>query len=346
MSTAKRVVVVGGGLAGLTLGIGLRQRGVPVTIWESGQYPRHRVCGEFISGRGLAVLRRLKLIDDFSRAGAIEARTACFFYDRIGSVPWRLPVPALCLSRFTLDELLARRFCEAGGELRVNQRWQQGYGEGVVRASGRVAQATEGGWRWFGLKAHVRGVPLEADLEMHGAQDSYVGLCRLPGGEVNVCGLFRRWAEDSPPKAAPEELLRGSRQTILRQRMSKATFDPDSFCSVAGLALRPRFAQARPECSVGDALTMVPPVTGNGMSMAFEAAEQAIDKLSAYSRRELSWDQARHGIARSCDEMFSGRLAWARVLQWSMFTPLLHGPLGAAVLRSQWLWGVLFFKTR
>ena len=45
----RAVTIIGGGLAGLTLGIGLRQRGVPVTISEAGDYPRHRVCGEFIS---------------------------------------------------------------------------------------------------------------------------------------------------------------------------------------------------------------------------------------------------------------------------------------------------------
>jgi len=52
MPSCKPITIVGGGLAGLTLGIGLRQRGVPVTIWEAGKYPRHRVCGEFISGNG------------------------------------------------------------------------------------------------------------------------------------------------------------------------------------------------------------------------------------------------------------------------------------------------------
>ncbi|HZI32692.1 MAG TPA: NAD(P)-binding protein, partial [Candidatus Binatia bacterium] len=52
MAHAKSITIVGGGLAGLTLGIGLRRRDVPVTILEAGEYPRHRVCGEFISGRG------------------------------------------------------------------------------------------------------------------------------------------------------------------------------------------------------------------------------------------------------------------------------------------------------
>ena len=75
----KAIHVIGGGLAGLTLGIGLRNRGVPVTISEAGEYPRHRVCGEFISGRGVEVLQRLQLTDLLVRAGACEARTAAFF---------------------------------------------------------------------------------------------------------------------------------------------------------------------------------------------------------------------------------------------------------------------------
>ena len=52
MAVMKSIAIVGGGLAGLTLGIGLRQRGVPAALWEAGRYPRHRVCGEFICGRG------------------------------------------------------------------------------------------------------------------------------------------------------------------------------------------------------------------------------------------------------------------------------------------------------
>ena len=61
MASSLPITIVGGGLAGLTLGIGLRQRQIPVAVWEAGNYPRHRVCGEFISGRGQQTLERLRL---------------------------------------------------------------------------------------------------------------------------------------------------------------------------------------------------------------------------------------------------------------------------------------------
>ena len=75
----KSITIVGGGLAGLTLGLGLRERGVPVTLWEAGHYPHHRVCGEFVSGRGLESLDRLRLRRLLEDAGAVTASTAAFF---------------------------------------------------------------------------------------------------------------------------------------------------------------------------------------------------------------------------------------------------------------------------
>ena len=50
MNPQPSIEIVGGGLAGLSLGVALRREGVPVTLFEAGDYPRHRVCGEFIAG--------------------------------------------------------------------------------------------------------------------------------------------------------------------------------------------------------------------------------------------------------------------------------------------------------
>ncbi|HEY1490688.1 MAG TPA: hypothetical protein VGF90_06575, partial [Verrucomicrobiae bacterium] len=85
---------------------------------------------------------------------------------------------------------------------------------------------------------------------------------------------------------------------------------------------------------------------GNGMSMAFESAEIAIDPLSRYSRGEINWAEAREAIASACDGAFAERLTWARWLQWLMFSPVLRTPLGKILLRSDAVWNFMFAKTR
>src|ERR1017187_1696417 len=144
---AKPVTIIGGGLAGLTLGIGLRQLGVPVVILEAGTYPRHRVCGEFISGRGQTTLAGLGLGELIGQAAAVSAQTVAFFTATKSTAPRPLPSAAICLSRFTLDAVLAKRFRELGGELLEGERFTRDFGEGIVRATGRRARNEENGSR-------------------------------------------------------------------------------------------------------------------------------------------------------------------------------------------------------
>ena len=361
MSAPRPVQIIGGGLAGLTLGIGLRQQGIPATIHEAGNYPRHRVCGEFISGRGQETLARLGLQKLLEAAGAVPARTAAFFTATRSAAPHPLPASALCLSRFTLDQLLADEFQKLGGELRVNTRQPfigvqasactdrlkpEPQQEGVIRATGRRVQAGQGNERWFGLKIHARNVPLAADLEMHVSPQGYVGLCKINGGEVNICGIFRRRTDANFSSPPARDWLRGPPGSPLRERLAAAEFDESSFCAVAGISLRPQRAADRHEICLGDAITMIPPVTGNGMSMAFESAELAVEPLAAWSRGEISWSAARQKIARACDERCSRRLRWAKWLQHCLLAPALQNPLIALASRSDWFWRMAFENTR
>ena len=163
MPTLKPITIVGGGLAGLTLGIGLRQQGIPVTVWEAGHYPRHRVCGEFISGRGQDVLARLGLLESFSQAGAVCARTAAFYLGRRGSpvrplaTPGAVPValrhgraPGRTLPR--VGRRVARECAVAGRGVRRGRRARQWPPPAtarrrlpLVRAQGPCPQRAPGG---------------------------------------------------------------------------------------------------------------------------------------------------------------------------------------------------------
>src|SRR3954447_2480224 len=95
------IEIVGGGLAGLSLGIALRRANVPVTLFEAGEYPRHRVCGEFITGLDTETRERLQLDHVLGNA---KSHRKIQWYLRDRKVHRDvLPLPAVGLSRYALD---------------------------------------------------------------------------------------------------------------------------------------------------------------------------------------------------------------------------------------------------
>ena len=54
-----QVAIIGGGLAGLTAAIHLIQKGYKVTVFENNVFPKHKVCGEYISNEVKMYLSQL-----------------------------------------------------------------------------------------------------------------------------------------------------------------------------------------------------------------------------------------------------------------------------------------------
>ncbi|HEY9249893.1 MAG TPA: FAD-dependent monooxygenase, partial [Rariglobus sp.] len=119
-SALQPVEIIGGGLAGLSLGLALRRAGVPVALVEAGGYPRHRVCGEFITGLDADTIGRLGLAAFLT--AAIPHREVAWFWHERRLCRQTLPHPALALSRHALDHSLACAFVAAGGDLRTHTR--------------------------------------------------------------------------------------------------------------------------------------------------------------------------------------------------------------------------------
>lgn len=321
--------IFGGGIAGLSLGIALRQAGIPVRVTEAGDYPRHRVCGEFISGAGREVLESLNLAGVLTGAAA-DHRTAWFAGDRL-LASTSLPSPALGLSRFQLDFRLARRFRDLGGELATRAPARVAPAEaGTVWACGRGG-ASHG---WIGLKLHCRELDLEHDLAMHLGDSGYVGVARIEGGKVNVCGLFRMRRNLSPGKAGILlAYLRANGLAELAERISAANIDPASISATTRLD----FTQNRwPEgvACIGDANAAIPPFAGNGISMALESARAALPPLLSYAYGEKSWPAACQTLKGALDRRFRKRLAMARLLHPLLLHPYPQTTTGWMVSRK------------
>ena len=107
-------------MAGLALGFALRREGIPVRVYEAGIYPRHRLCGEFISGAGPAEFVRLGLTDVLNESEVLTD-AVWFRGDRV-LLRRPLPEPARGISRWRLDAAMAARLTETGGEVICEKR--------------------------------------------------------------------------------------------------------------------------------------------------------------------------------------------------------------------------------
>lgn len=348
MNVRQPITIAGGGLAGLSLGIALRNRGIPVTVLEAGRYPRHRVCGEFLSGFGQDILSDLGVLPACLEAGARWAESVRFATPTTVGLPRRLPRPALCLSRYRMDALLAAEFQRRGGELHIGERAPENAGrEGWVRATGRRIAPGGSRWRWFGVKAHARGVRLDADLELHLTPGAYVGLCQIDAENVNICGLFRRRSgEESTPVHSPLDWLRGPEGSPWRERVRSAVFQPETLCTTGGLDLRVSPSIPADTILLGDARAIIPPLTGNGMSLALESAHRAVGPLAAYSEETASWSQTCTTIHQAHQRSFRSRLRWAGVLQRLLFLPVVPSLAFRLMHQSESAWRLLFAVTR
>ena len=329
--TPHPIDIVGGGLAGLSLGLALRHSGIPVTIFEAGVYPRHRVCGEFITGLPASTIERLGLSPFLHDAQS--HRQVAWFWRGQTLRRQTLPAPALGLSRYALDQRLATAFTSAGGDLRTRNRVAiDDSPDGRVFATGRRPARPE----WIGLKCHALKLPLAAELELHLGDRAYVGLCAVEDGRVNVSGLFRlRDDLELSRELALIAYLRASGLADLADRLATVEIDPSSYSAVAGLGFSKPCT--RPDrLVIGDTYAMIPPFTGHGMAMAFQSAEQALDPLIAWSRGEASWAETLATVRDRLRHLFRVRLSVASALH-----PFLVSSLGQGVLATANRLGVL-----
>lgn len=236
--------IVGAGPAGCAAALEALRHGAPVRLIDQSAFPRHKVCGEFLSPELRPLLEGFGIPLEGARITRIRLQLGrC-------RKSWRLEEPAIGLSRYLLDDLLVRRAVQAGADF---QRERAAGGD--ILAMGRHFSVAERP-RLFGFKAHFVG-PSDDALDLFFKPQFYAGMSAVEGGVVNVCGL------------ASEDLLRA------------CSFQPDSLVAdwTRGLARTmdwiftgPLQFGTTPSRSIGyragDALGFIDPFTGTGILAA------------------------------------------------------------------------------
>ncbi len=290
MGAPARVEVIGGGPAGSAAALAALAEGAEVTLFEKSHFPRHKVCGEFLSPEVEPLLESLGLGPAFRAAGPARiVRAVLHVAGR--EKHFRLPEPACSLSRAALDRLLLDEALRRGAELQSERRKPvPRAGAALVVAHGRQAPAHAGA-RLFGFKTHFSG-PADEAVELFFFDGGYAGLSPVEGGAINVCGLAPeeslRACGFQPEQLLPQKLL--ARLGPLERRFDWLLTGPlvyrDEFQSRADLYL------------AGDALGFVDPFTGSGILAALSTGRLAGQAASRGHAPDEYYAQCRRLLRR------------------------------------------------
>ncbi|MFT5943314.1 MAG: flavin-dependent dehydrogenase, partial [Sediminicola sp.] len=106
------VIIIGGGLAGLTAALHLRKNEHSVLVLEKQQYPNHKVCGEYVSNEVVPYLEYLGI--SFSEFQVAHIDTLQFSLVNGRAITTKLPLGGTGISRYAFDDLLYRKAISQG----------------------------------------------------------------------------------------------------------------------------------------------------------------------------------------------------------------------------------------
>ena len=322
------IPILGGGPAGASAALAALGEGGEVLLVEKSRFPRHKVCGEFLSPGIAPLLDRLGVWQEVQRNAPGVIRRMALHFPRTSKL-CRLPETAFGMSRFRLDQILWDAALKAGART-AREEPPDPAGPRIV-ASGRK-EALPRGERLFGFKAHFSG-PCGDAVELFFFNGAYVGVNPAEGGITNVCGiaperLLGSYGFDMDALVNTPEALRARLSPLTRQ-MKWMTTGPLRFRN----RLREEAAEDFYLC--GDALSFVDPFTGSGI-------------LSAVATGRMAGIAAARGLPvrehlRRCRQILNQPFAvsslfrsavtggWAEVL-----APLLPGRLLYQLTRPRW----------
>lgn len=284
------MIILGGGLAGSAAAISARRYGAPVTIVEKSNFPRHKVCGEFLSPEVLPILEELGLAQPFLDLQPALMRRAVLNFGPRREKRFALPEPAYGLSRYALDQFLIEHARQQGAVVTKDPPAAPpdiiAKGRAGLPSSAHTAGRGAKGQRLFGFKAHFAG-PANDAVELYFFPGGYTGVNPAENGITNVCGLCTE-AVLRQHDFQIESLI--SQMPALAERISPLKRQWD-WLFVGPLVFENRLHSGVDAFYAGDALSFVDPFTGSGMLAALHTGSLA-GRYAALGRTPREYHRA------------------------------------------------------
>lgn len=325
------VIIVGGGLAGLTAALHLKKYNYNIVVFEPQNYPHHKVCGEYVSMEIVPYLESLGV----SLPKNIQIDKMLLSAVNGKSISAKLPLGGLGISRYVLDNALYMRALDLGipiipkritaisftGNIFFVTDTEEKHYQSifVVGAYGKREALDKhldrnfikGKSPWLGVKAHYGLDSFPNDLvALHNFRGGYGGLSKTGTGAVNFCYLvsYDSFKKERNMESFNQNVL--AKNPFLNDFLNRAEMLFDKPLTIAQISFGKRNAIEDHIVMCGDTAGLIHPFCGNGMAMAVHSAKMATELMHHYF---LNTDYCREQLEKEYTAQWNatfGRRIW------------------------------------
>jgi menaquinone-9 beta-reductase len=332
------IIIIGGGLAGLVSAIHLSKAGLPVTLIEKNEYPKHKVCGEYISNEVLPYLQWLGA--DPLTIGAKKINRFLLSTTRGKTIETKLPLGGFGISRFTFDHFLLQKAIENNCSIIqdtvsevnfANDIFQVFTKEGkqlsakiVIGAFGKRSNMDIELDRAFiknrspfvAVKTHVQGSFPDDQVALHNFDGGYCGVSQVENGNLNVCYLanYKSFQQHKNIDAFNKAVL--YKNPHLKNIFENTVPVFEQPLTISQISFSDKTTVQDHILMCGDAAGMIHPLCGNGMAMAIHSAKIASDLVIDFLDNKIKTrEELETAYSLQWKTAFKKRITTGRILQ-------------------------------